>query len=1374
MRGINKGQNIILNSLDHGQTYRFKINDILGYGGSCVAYEVTYSESDNIVHNGILKEYCPLFIELADSPVRDNEGALIIYPDKKDNFLSGLNDFKATYEKINQYLFTNRSAINYHTAQIGLFEGLNTLFTLTALDYGCSLDKIANRSVHEVMKIALSVTNAVEMYHRAGYLHLDIKPQNIFILDGVRDLIKLFDFDSLTEIDKIKNGEVDYIPIPNEYYVPELSQLNIRNIGVQTDIFEIGALVFERIFGRTPSISDMKSESIIDLDSSIMLKTVSPEAKFEIEQLFRKTLQISKYNRYSNTEQLKQQIKKIIDLTEGDNPYLIDMPKWAPSKYATGREVELSELKQHLDTDGYVFIKGMGGLGKSELSKQFAKEYLAEYHTIVFCKYSGSLKSVVASLPVNGVNDAEYKDLEKLVKYKNQILHQCDTHTLLVIDNYNVTYDEFLREFLPSGNDSFRVIFTTRCEPVQEYYHDKVLFLEELSEETCLQLFYLHSRLTRTPENDMQLRTLIKTIQSNTLVLVLLAKAVSYSNLQLNDVIDKIVHSNMEDIDATVFHEYDFSSIDGENYNRVFAHLNTIFSLNDLSSVQKELLLCLSLISNLGIDINRFLEDCKNNSFTEDVISLLISLGWIEQEQPGWIVLHPVISDLIFANKCIERTKSFDDLSYSIILECDAFGIEHIDTINKMFSYLYHLDKRIGSEKEFRAIDVKTNLAKVYYFLYQPKDAMRKYEEAESISALSFRYKPRLCRILQGKGEVEKEFGIPQKAISFFNQAIHYCRKTVNYYYEECLLSMMGIAECYVKLHDYKNAYKFLLDAYNYIYNDSFKDKLNSIIFSSDGSGTKSLEEYVPGLCDDLITVCQELQLQKEVDRFKNIKESFHLEEDQFQESLNVVLEHLKKGDFKEGGRLFFEQLELVKEQFGEDSPAFKKLMSDSMPLYIMANADDSSLSLHQLTESIDYIKNIYGEKSVEYLEFLESVISVLFEVGQLDFAKELSIRGKENAAALGFKDSYYYQSFNVFLIGVLHLTGNTDLLRDYIEEIDYSYFQSKSELEFLVKMAGIALYSFGYKEEVYRIAETVYHIQNCETSSRFLACIILSWNSIDSGNIRKTQQLLRESKETIEFLNKGPIKDEYLYLYYITFAKCYSEKGDNRNAIKTVDKYLSYLNDSNGFALTMLKCRALNEKTVYLRYLQDYKNAYDSIYEALSIVKNNDIPELIQKAVYGNYAICSIHQELFEEGYDSIEKIMELYSGEQKIADMEYLNCIIFFIDALIVKHDKSFYYFIEEAEKVVEQGGFEKTFLNGMLQNYIGVVLADYEEEFGLAENHFNAAKQLLEELGETNNSLYSQIVANIDYASEKTMDKLIKEMAQYYTGQEDNKDE
>lgn len=132
--------------------------------------------------------------------------------------------------------------------------------------------------------------------------YIFFKPKNILVLNDVADLIKLFDFDSLTSIDKLKRKEIYGVPVPEDYYVPELENFDIRNIGVETDVFEIGAMLFSKVFKRAPEVSDMSYDSKYDIDRNELFVGISPQAKKEFVELLRKTIQISKRSRYKTTK----------------------------------------------------------------------------------------------------------------------------------------------------------------------------------------------------------------------------------------------------------------------------------------------------------------------------------------------------------------------------------------------------------------------------------------------------------------------------------------------------------------------------------------------------------------------------------------------------------------------------------------------------------------------------------------------------------------------------------------------------------------------------------------------------------------------------------------------------------------------------------------------------------------------------------------------------------------------------------------------------------------------------------------------------------------------------------------------------------------
>ena len=139
-----------------------------------------------IPHKGVLKEYCPAWLDIIN---RDNDNSIIVPDDQKQRFDAGLREFRETYKFITNYIAENEAASNYHPVQLGLYDGNNTLYTLSSYDYGKGYDEIKDNSVYSLVKLMISVTKAVEMYHKVGFIHCDIKPENIFVLDEVTDIL---------------------------------------------------------------------------------------------------------------------------------------------------------------------------------------------------------------------------------------------------------------------------------------------------------------------------------------------------------------------------------------------------------------------------------------------------------------------------------------------------------------------------------------------------------------------------------------------------------------------------------------------------------------------------------------------------------------------------------------------------------------------------------------------------------------------------------------------------------------------------------------------------------------------------------------------------------------------------------------------------------------------------------------------------------------------------------------------------------------------------------------------------------------------------------------------------------------------------------
>ena len=66
-------------------------------------------------------------------------------------------------------------------------------------DNGVSYNEVKDESLKDILKTSLAITKALGVYHKNGYLHLDIKPSNVLVIPETKELVKLFDFDSVVK-----------------------------------------------------------------------------------------------------------------------------------------------------------------------------------------------------------------------------------------------------------------------------------------------------------------------------------------------------------------------------------------------------------------------------------------------------------------------------------------------------------------------------------------------------------------------------------------------------------------------------------------------------------------------------------------------------------------------------------------------------------------------------------------------------------------------------------------------------------------------------------------------------------------------------------------------------------------------------------------------------------------------------------------------------------------------------------------------------------------------------------------------------------------------------------------------------------------------
>jgi tetratricopeptide (TPR) repeat protein len=144
----------------------------------------------------------------------------------------------------------------------------------------------------EALALARSVAETLAAAHRRGIVHRDVKPSNLFLVDGVAERVKLLDFGIARHAAQAarmtKTGALVGTP---GYMAPEQVR-GVRDIDAAADVFALGCVVFECLSGAPPFWAEALHAVLakILLEEAPALCDVLPGAPVELEDLLRRML----------------------------------------------------------------------------------------------------------------------------------------------------------------------------------------------------------------------------------------------------------------------------------------------------------------------------------------------------------------------------------------------------------------------------------------------------------------------------------------------------------------------------------------------------------------------------------------------------------------------------------------------------------------------------------------------------------------------------------------------------------------------------------------------------------------------------------------------------------------------------------------------------------------------------------------------------------------------------------------------------------------------------------------------------------------------------------------------------------------------------
>jgi class 3 adenylate cyclase len=237
-------------------------------------------------------------------------------------------------------------------------------------------------SVEESVRIARELCQALEHAHARGVIHRDLKPGNVWL--GEDGAVKLGDFGLAVAVDRSRLTQEGMIVGTVAYMPPE--QAMGRGGEVRSDLYALGAMLYEMMTGRPPFLGD---DAVAIISQHIHTPPVAPtwhnpEVPRDLEGLILALLEKDPARRPESALRVDQSLARITPHTRGTAPRpetAVEASLPRPGAGAAwgrfvGRRAEMDRLKAGLDgalsgKGSMLMLVGEPGIGKTRLAEEF-------------------------------------------------------------------------------------------------------------------------------------------------------------------------------------------------------------------------------------------------------------------------------------------------------------------------------------------------------------------------------------------------------------------------------------------------------------------------------------------------------------------------------------------------------------------------------------------------------------------------------------------------------------------------------------------------------------------------------------------------------------------------------------------------------------------------------------------------------------------------------------------------------------------------------------------------------------------------------------------------------------------------------------------
>lgn len=300
---------------------RYKIEEVIGAGG----FGITYRAWDPLLQSYVaIKEYYPSGIATRSA---DSSKVCVPVGQEQREYHRGRIRFLKEAQDVARF----QSEPNIVSIYDYLEEN-DTAYMVMEYLHGCTLKQYIREhggrlDTDHILHICLSVLDALAVVHKAGMIHRDISPENIFICEDLT--VKLIDFGAAKQV--YLDGEQTMSVVLKPGYAPPEQYAKKDKQGPWTDIYALGATLYFAATGEKPE----ESFGRVLEDTIKPVCEVNPETPRAMSQVIMRAMSVKIEDRYQTVEAMREALLA----GEGQNaqmePYVIpasriskrDLPK---------------------------------------------------------------------------------------------------------------------------------------------------------------------------------------------------------------------------------------------------------------------------------------------------------------------------------------------------------------------------------------------------------------------------------------------------------------------------------------------------------------------------------------------------------------------------------------------------------------------------------------------------------------------------------------------------------------------------------------------------------------------------------------------------------------------------------------------------------------------------------------------------------------------------------------------------------------------------------------------------------------------------------------------------------------------------------------